>query len=133
MEQSFFRDYRQHLRKLYTERTQDLEKNPLNFSSIVSFNFGCGEKIVSATLKLFDHPREVWVRHSYDVSVTPQCVSYFKQRGVQHGIDMEPPSLYQQYPIPIKKAKADEQGSLQPDSATTIGMHICIPQILTEK
>jgi len=35
MEQSSFHDYRQHLRKLYTERTQDLDKKPLDFSSIV--------------------------------------------------------------------------------------------------
>ena len=57
---------------------------------------------------LFEHPKEVWVRHSYNVSETPQCVSYFKKRGMQFGIDMMPPPLYQQYPIPINKAKADD-------------------------
>ena len=70
------------------------------------------KKMVSDTPKLLDHPREVWVRHSYDVSETPQRASYFKRRGVQHGIDIELSALYQQYPIPIRKAKADDLGKL---------------------
>ena len=39
---------------------------------------------------------------------TPKRVSYLKKRGVQSGIDMKPPLLYQQYPIPLKKPKADD-------------------------
>lgn len=48
------------------------------------------------------------MRYTYDVSETPQCVSFRKQRGVQEGIDSPPPPLYDHYPIPIKRAKADE-------------------------
>lgn len=48
MEQSSFHDYRQHLRKLYTERTRDLDKKPLDFSSIVWFNFGRGIELMVA-------------------------------------------------------------------------------------
>ena len=84
-----------------------MEKKPLNFNSSAWFNFGCGENVTSGTAELFQHPREVWVRHSYDVSKTPHCVSYFKQRGSSELI-WHPPPLYQRYPIPIKKAKADD-------------------------
>lgn len=77
MEQSSFRNYRQHLKKIYTERSRYEEKKPLDFSSCLWFNFGKGEKIVEVKCVTFDHPREVWVRHTYDVTETPQCVSYF--------------------------------------------------------
>ena len=63
---------------------------------------------------LSDHAREVWVRHTYDPSDIPQRVSYFKRRGIREGIDMLPPPLYPQYPIPIKKAKADDLCKLLP-------------------
>ena len=108
MEQSAFRDYRQHLRKIYTERNQDIDKAPLDFNGIGWFNFGMGEKVTEGKLLLTEHPREVWVRHKYDVTETPQCVSFNKKRGVQVGIDLTPPLLYPKYPIPIKKPKSDD-------------------------
>ena len=107
MEQTFFRDYRQHLRKLYTERNQDIDKQPLDFSRIVWFNFGKGEKVIAGKVTMVDHPMEVWVRHTYDVMETPKRVSYYKKRGGQ-SIDTKPPQLYEQYPIPLKKPKADD-------------------------
>ena len=43
----------------------------------------------------------------------PQCVSFRKRRGVQWGIiDLPPPPLYERYPIPIKRVKADDLKSL---------------------
>ena len=44
--------------------------------------------------------------------VKHQCVSFRKKRGAQKGIDSLPPPLYDCYPIPIKKAKADDLRSL---------------------
>ena len=38
---------------------------------------------------------------------TPNRVSYYKKRGRQ-SIDTKPPQLYEQYPIPLKKPKADD-------------------------
>ena len=108
MPQSSFRDYRKHLRKQYTERTQDLDNKPLKFSNAVWFNFGRGEKLVDGKLIVLEHPNEVWVRHTYDANEAPQHVSYFKKRGVQRGFDGPPPPLYDNYPIAIKKAKADD-------------------------
>ena len=55
MEQAFFRNFRQHLRKLYTERSKDEDKKPLDFMNIVWFNFGKGEKEVGRKLLLFEH------------------------------------------------------------------------------
>lgn len=108
MEQSSFRNYRQHLRKIYTERSQDIEKKPLDFSGCLWFNFGKGEKMVEGQPVSFEHPSEVWVRHTYDVTETPQRVSYYKKRGTQGGMDSNPPPLYQCYPLPLKKAKVDD-------------------------
>ena len=50
----------------------------------------------------------VWVRHTYDVLETPQSVSFMKKRGIKGGLDCLPPPLYDRFPIPIKKAKADD-------------------------
>ena len=68
MQQSYFRDYYESLNLRYTERTKDEDKKPLNFHSAVWFNFGSGT-----------HLNEVWVRHTYNVSEEPQCVSYSKK------------------------------------------------------
>ena len=103
MEQSTFKDYRQHLRKMYTERSQDINKKPLDFSHCLWFNFGIGEKNVGGKLVSFEHPTEVWVRHTYDVAEEPQCVCYLKKRYMQVGIDSIPPPLYHCSPLPIKK------------------------------
>ena len=42
--QHFFRDYYSHLRKMYTERNKDKDKQNLDFKRIVWFNFGKGER-----------------------------------------------------------------------------------------
>ena len=81
MEQQSFRNYRKHLRKLYTEGCKDADGRPLDFASAVRFNFGRGEKMVHGKLVMFEHPNEAWVRHTYDVSETPRCVSFRKRRG----------------------------------------------------
>ena len=64
MQQSNFRNYRDHLRKQYTERTKDLDNKPLNFSDAVWFNFGVGEKLVDGKQVELEHPNEVWIRHT---------------------------------------------------------------------
>ena len=107
MQQSCFRDYRSHLRHYYTERTKDIDKKPIHFSSAVWFNFGRGEKFIDGQLTVVDHPNGVWVRHTYDSKEIPQRVKYNKKRakGQTH---LAPPCLYQSFPISIKKAKADD-------------------------
>ena len=115
MQQSNFRNYRDHLRKQYTEQTKDLDNKPLNFSDAVWFNFGVGEKLVDGKQVELEHPNELWIRHTYNVNEAPQQVSYFKKRGVHLGIDGPPPPLYEYYPIPIKKAKADDLKKLVAD------------------
>jgi len=107
MEQCFFLDFRQYLRNIYTERNKDEDKNDLDFQRVVWFNFGTGEKIINDKLVLVDHPMEVWVRYSYDVKEQPRSVCYFKKRN-QTALDVFPPHLYSQYPVPIKKAKAED-------------------------
>ena len=48
------------------------------------------------------------MRHTYDAAEDPRCVSFFKKRGRQSGIDSRAPTLYSRYPIAIKQAKADD-------------------------
>ena len=114
MKQHFFRDYHSHLRKLYTERNKDEDKQNLDFKNIVWFNFGKGEKEVDGKMLLCDHPKEVWVRYSYNVRENPRRVSFFKKRH-RETLDVAPPILYSLYPIPIKKAKADDLKKLVSD------------------
>ena len=38
----------------------------------------------------------------------PRRVCFYKKRNIVDGLDGPPPALYSQYPIPIKKAKADD-------------------------
>ena len=80
MERDSFRNYRDHLRKLYTERNKDMNNQPLDFAGAVWFNFGKGEKIADGKLVVFEHQSEVWKRHTYDVKETPQCVIYEETR-----------------------------------------------------
>ena len=107
MKQSFFCDFRQHLGKIYTERSKDEDKKSLDFQRVVWFNFGKGEKLINNELVMVDHPRKVWVRYTYDVRETPRVVYYFKKNN-RLELDESPPLLYSQYPIPIKKAKAED-------------------------
>ena len=73
----------------------------------VWFNFGRGEKVVDGQLVEIEHRQDAWIRHSYDCTEEPQYVSYFKRRGKINDIS-EPSLLYKQYPIPIKKEKAND-------------------------
>lgn len=108
MDQNNFRNYHEHLKKLYVTRNKDKDNQPLDFAHATWFNFGRGEKLVDGKIVMLEHPEEVWVRHTYNVEETPQCVSFKKKRGIQSGINRLPPPLYDQFPIPIKKAKAED-------------------------
>ena len=57
---------------------------------------------------MIDRPNEVWARHTYSVTEAPKRVSYYKKRDAQYGIDTKSCPLYQHYPIPLKKPKADD-------------------------
>lgn len=107
MQQSFFRNFHQHLNKMFTERNKDEDKQTLDFKNVVWFNFGKGERLVNGKLEVIDHPKEVWVRYTYNVREQPRCVSFYKKRN-QKSLDVGPLPLYNQYPIPIKKEKADD-------------------------
>ena len=90
------------------ERSKDWDNQPLDFVGAVWFNFGKGERLVDGKLVVFEHPHEVWVRHTYDVNEKPKRVSFIKKRGIQSGFDSLPPPLYDQYPVAIKAAKAED-------------------------
>ena len=111
MKQAFFRNYRQHLRSMYTERNKDEEKQTLDFQKIVWFNFGKGEIERDGKLVPVDHPKVVWVRYTYNVKEQPRHVCYYKKRNLTV-LDTPPPPLYSHYPIPIKKAKAADVKTL---------------------
>ena len=108
IEQDKFRDYQDHLRKLYTEHSKDLDNQPLDFVEAVWFIFGKGETLVDGKLVVFEHPHKVWVHHTYDGHEKPKCVSFIKKRGIQSGFDYLPPPLYDQYPVAIEKSKAED-------------------------
>ena len=79
MKQTDFRDYRNHLRRICTERTKDKNDRPIDFSGTVWFNFGKGERMCNGKLTLVNHPIEIWVGHTYNVAEAPQCISFFKK------------------------------------------------------
>ena len=112
MNQGCFRDYKEHLGQLYTERSQDVNQQQLKFHSAVWFNFGRGEKYVDGKLVMMEHYQEVWVRHTYKVEEEPQRVSYFKKRRAKVDIDFCPPLLCDLYPLPISAAKSKDLQSL---------------------
>ena len=64
MNQVAFRNYKDHLNQLFTERSQDINKQQLNFHSAVWFNFGIGEKSVDGKTVEIEHRQEIWVRHT---------------------------------------------------------------------
>ena len=74
MEQENFQNYREHLRKLYTECNKETDNHPLDFANAVWFNFGRGEKVVDGKLAILEHSSDVWIRHTYDVGETPVCI-----------------------------------------------------------
>ena len=55
MRQPFFRNFHQNLRKLFTERNKDEDKQTLDFKNVVWFNFGKGEKEVNGKLEVIVH------------------------------------------------------------------------------
>ena len=61
MEQDKFRNYRDHLKKLYVARNKDMDGIPLDFEHATWFNFGRGEKLVDGKLVVLEHPNKVWV------------------------------------------------------------------------
>ena len=65
--------------------------------------------MLNGKLTTFDHLDEVWVRHTNDTNEDPTFLSFFKKRSTKSEIVMEgkAPMLYPTYPIPIKKAKAN--------------------------
>ena len=80
-----------------------MNKKPLDFSRIVWFNFGKGERVQEGNVTMIDHPN---AKYTYSVTEAPKRVSYYNKRGVQYGIDTKPCPLYQQYPIPLKKTQS---------------------------
>lgn len=107
MEQSSFRDYRRHLRKLYTERSHDINKQPLDFSRILWFNFGKGEKVQDGKVIVVDHPQKVWARHTYNHRISKTCIVLQKNRN-SIWYRREASATVQAIPYPIKKPKADD-------------------------
>ena len=63
---------------------------------------------MNGKLEVIDHPKEVWVRYTYSVKEQPRRVSFYKKRN-QMSLDVAPPPLYCQYPIPIKEKAEDLQ------------------------
>uniref|UniRef100_A0A1X7T9F3 Uncharacterized protein n=1 Tax=Amphimedon queenslandica TaxID=400682 RepID=A0A1X7T9F3_AMPQE len=69
------------------ERTN---RNPLNFQSAVWFNFGSGKKVVDGTVIEVEHRSEKRGKHPLSTLN----------------------ALYMQYPLPIRKAKAEDVSKL---------------------
>ena len=92
------------------QRDKDIDGKPLAFSKFVWFNFGVGDEPVesmgSRSLVQKEHAYEVWVRSTYDPYETPHNVSFYKKSRVKISLQCLPPQLYNQYPLPIKAAKA---------------------------
>ena len=61
--------------------------------------------MIGATVKR-DHPQEVWVRNTYDLSETTRKVSFFRKSHVSYCLQHPPPPRYKLYPLLIKAAKA---------------------------
>ena len=88
MQQEYFRDHRKHLCQMYTKRDKDRDGRPLEFSKVVCFNFGVGEESVNGAIVKRQHPQEVWVWNTYDLSETPRKVSYKKSRVTVYSIHL---------------------------------------------
>ena len=115
MEQRDFRHFYDHLKQMYTERSKDVNNKPIEFKTAVWFNFGWGEKNIKGKVVKVDHPRHVWVRHTYDVQETPIEVCYFKKRGGKQELNEEPPCAYDEYPLAINPAKREDLQTLAKD------------------
>ena len=97
---------------MYTERTKDKDNNPLDFHNAVWFNFGKGERSVNGKLVVADHPKEVWVRFTYNATEEPHSMCYYKKKQGQVELDQPPLPLYTQYPLPIEMEKANDPHKL---------------------
>ena len=106
MQQEYFRDNRKHLCQMYAKHDKDRDGRPLQFSKVVWFNFGVGEEHENGAIVKREHPQEVWVRNTYDLSETPRKVFYYKKSRVSYCLQYPPPPQYEHYPLPIKAAKA---------------------------
>ena len=134
IQQDFFRNHRDHLRQIFTERNKADDGNALEFSKVVWFNFGIGEECVNGVMKKIEHPKVVWVRYTHDLYETPHKVSFYKKSNFSIHIQPVPPLLYQCYPLPIKAAKANDLQTLAtqylPSDAK--GLYINLPTIREE-
>ena len=59
MQQDCFRNHRDHLRQMCTERNKADDGGPLEFSKVVWFNFGKGEEFVNGERLEWEHPNDV--------------------------------------------------------------------------
>ena len=107
MKQEYFRNHRDHLRQMYTERSKGEDGKPLEFSKDMWFNFdfGIGEECVDGVKKRVEHPKVVWYGYTHDVYETPRVVSFYQKSHVSIQVQNVPPMLYDHYPLPIKAAK----------------------------
>lgn len=81
MEQRSFRNYRQHLRKLYTERNKHSDNHPLDFALAVWFNLEQGRKwLMESWLCLSTHKMYGYDTHT--MSVKYHSVYHLEKGGV---------------------------------------------------
>ena len=91
MEQDKFQDYQDHLKKLCTERSRDLDNQPLDFVEAVWFIFGKGEMLVDGKLVVYEW-HTLWLLMSIISVMYPNFMWVLKKkRGIQGGFDYLPP------------------------------------------
>ena len=81
MGQKNFFDYWHFLQNMHTERNTDAEGNHVEFNKVLWFNFGVGEELINGQLCQTEHPLEVWVRYSHNISEKPQRILYQKNHA----------------------------------------------------
>ena len=128
MSQDYFFDYWEFLKNMYIERNVDIEGNQIQFSKILWFNFGVGEELIDGQIHQTQHPLEVWVRYSHNISEKPQKILYQKKSCIRLNLTHQPDPLYDSYPLPIKYAKACDVQKLAreyvPENARSIYMNL---------
>lgn len=115
MDQDQFFDYWSFLQNMYVERKIDNEGNPIEFTKVMWFNFGIGDEIVNGQLQETSHPLQVWIRYSHNISEKPQKVEYRKKSSIHLNLQHQPLPAYNSYPLPIKRAKANDVMKLAKD------------------
>ena len=128
MHQEHFRNYWNHLHHMYVERNKDVNGHNIEFNKVAWFNFGIGEELINGNLQQKEHPLEVWIRYSHDLTETPKKVSFLKKSNLQLNLQDLPALLYDTYPLPIKPAKAADLRKLAaeyvPNAAKSIYMDL---------